>query len=192
MKINLYSPDECRIWCRSFLDGDDVDFEELEKVDLELGEVPDWYNQSDDRVCEMFDPGCAFFYDDRPWELPDRARFLLQEGLAPGQAFLVCVTEPHWYRCGGEYEEWDVEYYCDVIEKASWTPAQSANAWRRFLKEAPASLVAERAAQAKEHRRRKKARKYMAVHRVSYGGYYDDDYGYDGYGPGVGIYLGPN
>lgn len=177
MKVNLYSEDECRLWCTSFMDGDDVTFEQIEKVDAELGEIPEWFDWEERDVIRMFDPGCYLADLDKPWHMTSRGLWLLTEGLAPGQAFLVRITQPHWYKCGG-YEnpdEMDVEYFWDVVGRANWTARQSANAWNRFLKNAPLSQEATRIQRDKERQFHLNAKpKDMVVERTVFGGYYDD------------------
>jgi hypothetical protein len=174
MKVNLYSPDECRVWFHSYQDGDDVGFETLERCVIEVGEQPEWFNVIDD-LLEVFDPGPSIFTSKEDWSLTDRGTWLLEEGIAPGQAFQLRITEPRWY-CTESMDgtEYDVEYFYDVIGKANWTASQTVNAWCRFLKQSKESLAAYRKATEREIQRRKKAVKHMAVRRVEYGGYYDD------------------
>jgi hypothetical protein len=183
MKVNLFSPDEVRIWMKSFMDGDDVDFEQMEKgLDLELGQPPEWIRDYEDVGFDhVIKPGPYFPDYDKPWRFTHRATFLLQEGLAPGQPFLVSFKPPHWYRCGGyEYpEEWDCDYDWSIVKKANWSWQRSVRAWQTFLKSAPEAQELEKKIREREEERHRKAAKYHAVLRIPHYGSSMDDYGPD-------------
>lgn len=57
----------------------------------------------------------------------------LREGIVTRQPFLVCVTLPRYYRCSGEYNEWDFEIDAIVVDRLP--PASSARDLARFLDE---------------------------------------------------------
>jgi hypothetical protein len=60
----------------------------------------------------------------------------LQQGLAPGQPFLVCFEKAVWYKSGG-YDgpvEWDAEYPWEIVRVMPRKPATAAASWDRVMK----------------------------------------------------------
>lgn len=65
------------------------------------------------------------------------AKWALEEGLSPGQLFLVCFHPPTvtgggrtWYNDDGDY---DIEYHWAIVRKQPVPQASALKAWERFL-----------------------------------------------------------
>lgn len=93
---------------------------------------PDWIE------CELSESGFENIFDYN-WSTvyeEDGHRFhtfwttwALQNGIAPGQKFLVRVDPPNTYRSSYEYDEWDVEWGYDIV----WIePLPTGWVWRRW------------------------------------------------------------
>lgn len=63
----------------------------------------------------------------------DRMKWLLQEGIAPGQPFLLEVIQPTYSY--GYYGDCDVEYDYDIVKVQPWTPEAVARAFERVLRQ---------------------------------------------------------
>jgi len=134
VRVNVYSQVVCYIWLQVVRDGIDLRVEADLGADV-FGTVPEWY---------------AFEMDNTDWtsvispewkSCSDASNFTgtwndwaLQEGLAPGQRFLVEFKHPRWYRCSWEYEEYDVEYYWDIVMREARSPKQAIRAWEQWRK----------------------------------------------------------
>lgn len=127
---NVYAQPACYIWLWLVRDGIDLHVEPFPADSF--GVEPDWF---------------AFEFEQTDWSSILGAEWCssmesdfagrwnnwgLEQGLMPKQAFLVELKPPHWSRCGGEYEEYDVEYYWDIVSRERRTPAQAARAWDQW------------------------------------------------------------
>jgi hypothetical protein len=119
---NVYSQVACYIWLQFV--PNELDLEEFDNV-LEFGVKPDWM---------------AYEFESVTWDEiittdhSNHETWLLQEGLCPGQPFLVEFEKPIWSRSGGEYDEYDVDYSWDILCRLPKSPEQAARSWDRWLK----------------------------------------------------------
>jgi len=119
------------IWFRLVYDGtSDLDPEECGTD--EIGGAPQWWVDEDDHSLDtIFSPTWTHTTHDGH-EFPDKwLRWALEEGIAPGQPFLVCIKEPRYTR--DYYGEYDVEYDVDIVRVMPRTPTQALRAWSRVL-----------------------------------------------------------
>jgi len=131
--VNVYSQPVCYIWLQVVRDGVDLTVEPY--LTSSHGEEPDWfdYELSNSSWPDIISP-------DHKWSAIETSDFTgtwndwaLQEGLCPGQPFLVEFEHPRWYKSGGyEYEEWDVEYSWTIVDRAPRSPKQAARAWEQW------------------------------------------------------------
>lgn len=70
---------------------------------------------------------------DMPWGRDGSIVWAIENGLAPGQPFLMRFGEPE-YTGGGYYEPYDVEYDSELIRVIPWETERAAAAWEEFLK----------------------------------------------------------
>lgn len=131
-RFNIYTPDYIRVWLK--VDpAEDLNFVEDEYT-FDIGERPGWLD------VEIAENGMG--WDDilgvavtGGW--PNREiRWLLKEGIAPGQPFLVEMGRPHYYKTGGYCgpEEWGVDYDADVMQLTKWPTARVLKAWTKNAK----------------------------------------------------------
>lgn len=125
-RFNVYTPTRVRVWLR--VDPVfDLDFME-EVVRFDVGKRPDWLD------AEIADHGMTwedFLGVDGLIGWPHaQLTWLLTQGIAPGQAFLVEMSKPLYYRCGEYDMETDVEYDANVIQIERWPAARVLKAWR--------------------------------------------------------------
>lgn len=123
---NLYAPKFVRIWLA--LEGDR--FEDV--GEFEHGELPEWYGTD---AMELGWDGILQTYGrSSQSEFPHDLLFLLDNGLAPDQPFLVHLETPHWYKSSYEYNEWDCEWTWDIIDRVRLKPEVSAKRWEEVIK----------------------------------------------------------
>lgn len=122
-KFNLYTPETVRLW---FVILNTEGYLELEDAeDDNYGKTPTWLTEGHDSIedlvrCELIS------FDYVPW--------MLREGIAPGQPFLI-EMEPTRYS-GPDYNgEYDADTPCFLITKVPWSNEKSAKAWGTFLEE---------------------------------------------------------
>lgn len=122
---DLYSEEVCRVWFY------------LEEFDLLLSranstaDMPDWLRIELSAV--RWDEILGISYaDDR------RAAWALGYGVAPGQAFLMEVRPPHYFRCGNplDGDDWDCEYNTTFLKTEPMPLAEAANQWEAWIKAA--------------------------------------------------------
>lgn len=182
-RVNVYSQPVCYIWLKVVRDGLDLGVEAEHDVET-FGEVPEWY---------------AFEMDSTDWESvigpewksrTDESNFTgtwndwaLQEGFSPGQRFLIEFKHPRWYRCSWEYEEYDVEYYWDIVLREPRTPKQAIRAWKQWRKVCEEAREGCRLARAAQTYKRQHDVDAMYIQHDSFWsqGYYDDCSPPDGY-----------
>lgn len=95
---------EVYLWCRILEFGSDSEWE----FDIGDGETPkpEWWEQ-----CVSED----IRYIIHGTEDHDLLNWALHHGLCPNQEFVLRVSEPHWYRCSFEYEEYDYDVDVEVV-----------------------------------------------------------------------------
>lgn len=155
--INVYAQPVCYIWLQVVRDGVDLLVEPCLDVDDCFGTTPEWYAHELDNTDweSIISPEFKFGASDTSDFTGKWNDWCLQEGLCPGQRFLVEFKHPRWYRCSWEYEEYDVEYFWDIVMRDPITPKQHARAWAQWQKTCAKNREGLRRAKAKrEHKRR--------------------------------------
>lgn len=101
--------------------------------DDSVGEMPEWYDRDVtetgwDSILGSLGCGNMEWASDLTW--------LIAQGIAPNQPFLVHLETPHWYKSGGyEYpEEWDCEYDWWIAHVAPLPPSVVLERWARALR----------------------------------------------------------
>lgn len=181
--INTYGDEDALVWLKYKvnIDGNyDLYAVEIDPDD-EIGEIPEWFDDSVNEVgwTDMLNVagfvgveyrGCRFY--------EPHAKSALAHGVAPGQPFMVKTTKPRWYRCGGwEYpDECDVEYETTVIAKAGWTSARIAKTWESFYAKRLKrwNKMADQEAIVKERRINDTKRMFLRTNPFWGNGYYDE------------------
>lgn len=151
---NVYSKEVIQVW----LKPDPQNGLELVEVaaDESLGQLPEWLDYD---VGEM---GWDYILDSRHCSsAPDqygnrwsegRMVWCLEEGIAPGQPFLVELPRPyHSVSHTQDGTEYDTEYEPSIIAVFPWKPARVAKVWARELKEEKSYRQAEAARRRKLH-----------------------------------------
>jgi hypothetical protein len=120
--VDFFSKEVVRVWL--MLDPqNDLSMEEC--GDDEIGTRPEWlqYALSNMSWSDMLD---ARLYGEH------KLRWMVENGIAPGQPFLVEMPHPHysksWTDCGYEY---DTEYSPDIIRILPMKPSRVADALER-------------------------------------------------------------
>lgn len=170
---NVRSQVVCYSWLVLYRDGLDLNVEKCLDVE-EFGREPEWlWHETSDNGWEgIINP--AYDRDHGRWNM-----WALQQGLCPGQPFLVELEKPHYYRCSWEYDEWDVSYAFDIVMRDPRSPKQAARAWAGWWKKCAAYKVAHERARAREQHKREHDTKAMYLQRDMF---WADSYG-DGYPP---------
>lgn len=130
---NAGTEDAVYIWYKLVYGGGN-DLEPQECGDVQWGGMPNWWDQTEDKSLDsILGP---------PWTLTKYGshdftdqwiRWALENGIAPGQPFLICIGMPQWYRCSYEYDEWDCDQDAQLVRALPRTPAQALRAWSRTL-----------------------------------------------------------
>lgn len=182
-RVNVYSQPVCFIWLKVVRDGLDLGVEAEHDVER-FGETPEWFEHEMDNTDweSVISPEWKSRADESnftgTWN-----DWALQEGFSPGQRFLIEFKHPRWYRCSWEYEEYDVEYYWDIVLREPRTPKQAIRAWEQWRKACEeAREGCRRARAAHQHKRQHDvAAMYIQYDAFWSGGYYDDCSPPDGY-----------
>ena len=119
------------LWHKLVLAADDLEPERCGTVDM--GRPPEWMAHEDDlSLYYLMGPPHLSVTHDRHSFIETWIRWALEEGLAPGQPFLVRISQPHYSR---SYEgEYDVDWDVDIVRVMPRTPQQALRAWDRTLK----------------------------------------------------------
>lgn len=168
--VDIFRPESCRVWLR--LDDDCRGDLDLRRVrGQHIGTPPDWFTEecSESGLESAIHP--QWHPDGGTW-----AMFGLEMGICPGQPFLVEIDAPRWYRCSYEYDEWDVEWQWELLDREPRTSEKAARIWADFYVRRREILTAQRQASAD---RRLKAETDRAAMEVRMGvfwhrGFYDE------------------
>jgi len=179
--VNRYSKDECRVWGRTIFDGWDMEPEEI-PVDLELGEIPEWFDyewreMKFDMLEAPFKSNDLWTSEASVWHLPTWFSWIFKHGLAPGQPFQISILFPDYITSETmEGTEYDVHYYAELCDVVPWTAKQAAYAWERYPKLAKRQWVETGKQVLRDDERRRAATDHMFVDFTHYhgDGYYDE------------------
>lgn len=125
--VDFYSEAGVRVWLR--LDDDcrgDLDIVRIRGP--RVGTPPEWFTEE----CSNSGLDMVLRAQWRADTCDDRAVWAVEQGLCPGQPFLVAIDPPHWYRCSYEYEEYDVEWSWELLDRMPRTAERAARAWASF------------------------------------------------------------
>jgi hypothetical protein len=170
---NVYSTVACYVWLYLVRDGVDLAVEPYLGAD-DFGTVPEWFDYeigncgwdgiiSPDYKSWRSDESPSDF--DGTWN-----NWGLEQGVCPGQPFLVEMKHPHYYKCGGyEYpEEVDVEYYWDIVMRAPYSAKQAARIWVQWQKKCADNCQVMQRAAARLRRRRARNVEAMFIQHDSF------------------------
>jgi len=120
--VDLYSKEVVRVWLAMNPDYD-LEFEEVGEDSI--GERPEWLQYELENIGWDDILGIGYSDDKMP-------RWGLEEGIAPGQPFLVELPHPHYYSSQTENgTEHDVDFDPDIIRIRPMVPRAVASAWER-------------------------------------------------------------
>ena len=109
---------ECRIWLRSHEEW------EWGTLNLELDCDPPPY------TCALYHELDAVGPIEDVLGLDDVERFLMENGLAPGQPFYIYAS--FWYSGPDRNGEYDSDSDFKILDQERWTADQAATAWEAF------------------------------------------------------------
>ena len=120
---DLYSEEVCQVWLY------------LEEFDLLLSQanlaadMPEWLS------AELSATGWDEILE-IPYADDKRAVWALGHGIAPGQAFLMEIRTPRYFRCGNPFdgEDWDCEYNTTFLKAEPMPLAEAADQWEAWIK----------------------------------------------------------
>lgn len=168
---NVYSEEVIQVW----LKADPQDGLKLTEVDVDegVGRVPDWYDYD---VNELgWDSIIGAYRHSSPDQYGNTWSegwliWCLEEGIAPGQPFLVELPRPyHSVSHTQDGTEYDTEYEPEIIAVLHWKPSRVLKAWGRELESEIAFRRAETARRRKLHSIQQHDVKSMFV---SFGSYF--------------------
>lgn len=119
---DFYSEEVCRVWF--YLEEFCLSIAQVNPED----EPPDWLSAELSAV--GWDQIVGAPVDDG-----ERAAWALERGIAPGQAFLVEIKPPHYFRCGNplDGEDWDCEYDTTFLGAEPMPLAKAADQWEAWI-----------------------------------------------------------
>lgn len=151
---NVYSKAVIQVW----LKPDAQDGLKLVEVDPDesVGPSPDWldYDVKEIGWDYILDSSyCSSSPDEYGNRWPEgRMRWCLEEGIAPGQPFLVELPRPyHSVSHTQNGTEYDTDYEPEIIAIFPWKPSRAAKVWARELKAEMSYRQAEAARRRKLH-----------------------------------------
>lgn len=177
---NVYSTVGCYVWLQLVRDGVDLTVEPYFGAD-DFGTVPDWFDYEIGQIGwdGVISPDYKSWRADGPpsdfigtWN-----NWAIEQGLCPGQRFLVEMKHPRYYRCGGyEYpEEIDVEYYWDIVMREPRSLRQTVRAWEQWQKKCADNRRAlQRAADRLRYRRETTVREMFIQYDSFWTHHYDE------------------
>lgn len=117
--VDEYSEEVCRVWF--YLDEHGLELERLNSA----GDMPEWLDNELVDTCWDEILGVS-------WEEGERAAWAIEDGIAPGQPFLVEIRPPHYTQ--DREGDWDVEYNTDLIRVDPMPSMEAAERWETWLK----------------------------------------------------------
>ncbi len=143
--VNIYrEAGPCYLWLRFVPGWPDLEIQEYH--DESHGKIPEWLSEA------ISESGLSSIMD-LPWQ--GTMPWMLEQGLSPGQPFCIEVYPPHWTKVSYEYEEWDCDWYWDIVRVMPKTPRAVASSWERHL-----------AAMRRAHQREEKLREQVRRKRL--------------------------
>lgn len=132
--VDVYAPDYIRMWL-AFNSKYGFELESVATDSVGLDGPPEWYDRDVmelgwDGVLDLWGAGGDGWSKELGW--------MVRNGIAPDQPFLVHLDTPHWYRCGGyEYpSEMDCEFYWEILRVAPLRrPSDVLKKWERAVKD---------------------------------------------------------
>lgn len=129
---DAYTEKEVYLWHKLTYDGRG-DLDPQTCGEDSLGGRPEWFLQEDDTSLDTILSPEGTYANYGGHEFRDQwIRWALQEGLAPGQPFLVRIGQPHYSK--DYYGECDVEWDVEVVRAMPRTPKQAVRAWDAILR----------------------------------------------------------
>jgi hypothetical protein len=135
-------PMEFWLWCTCWPDdGIDVDFPERHMVTIPPQEpaTPDTFGRLTSYVPPDEMTWVEHLSQDIGWDeviardQRDLAMFLIENGIAPEQPFLVRIHNYQSWQSGYETPEWDEDWEADVMQVMRWSPERVIAAWEEWL-----------------------------------------------------------
>lgn len=95
---------------------------------------PSWVKEEDSSLSSILDDQLG--HDDHAW-----VSWGLENGVSPGQPFLIGFLKPVWSRTSYEYDEWDADYPWALIRVLPNNPVSAIRSWDRAIKQMAAIKV---------------------------------------------------
>lgn len=137
-RSDVHFPPTCQVWLVAepslFMPYWDLAIR-MAPVAGEFGQKPEWWSDFSSR--DGYTEAETFL--DIPsldFDVPRPAKtmtWLMQNGIAPGQPFQVAVAMPYWWRCSYEYEEYEQNYYAELMAIAPLDLDEGRRRWAWFL-----------------------------------------------------------
>jgi hypothetical protein len=173
--VNIYrEKGPCYLWLRYVPGWPDLEIEEY--FNDSMGKRPEWLED------EINNSGLSMIVD-LPWH--HTMEWVMANGLSPGQPFCIEVYPPHWSKVSYEYNEWDCDWYWDIVRIMPKSPQSAASSWERYL--AAVRRDEEKLESARERVRLKRLRDPKALY-LKWEGYWPHYYD-DAPPGGVRVYL---
>lgn len=169
--------------------GSDLEFEEF--GNLTIGVISEWYNRErSESDWESF-LGVEWHWcrvDEKREYRDSCTRWAIEQGIAPGQPFLVEMAEPYYSKTVTmEGTEYDVEYDCQVVRVLPKSQTKAAASWDRFFKQRDTYLKAK---WAEDDRLRHKAENDLSAMYIQAGFYFaPGQSSYDDIEMPAGLYM---
>lgn len=127
--VNIYQEKQIYVWFRLMVDGSDLGFD-APRAHKVIGDEPSWME-------EYRDCGVETALDvHRGRENGGVLLWALEQGIAPGQRFWICVREPTWVEGSYEYpDEYDIEWDAEVVYREPWSDKRAATALEKATKD---------------------------------------------------------
>ncbi len=89
---------------------------------------PSWVAKEDSSLSEILDN--QLNYNEYAW-----IKWGIENGISPGQPFLIGFSKSIWSRCSYEYDEWDADYPWELIRVLPNNPVSAGRSWDRTIKQ---------------------------------------------------------
>lgn len=170
--VDFFSEKELRLWYRLELTGirirDGLEpvlcnsayyMKRREATEDQPKLWPDWADELD--LGDVL--GVNVGYQRKAW-----LRWALENGVAPGQPFLIGVTPPDVYRCGYETVEYDVEWSGELLEVRPLPASLVHKRWAHFLRKAAVEDAVDAQQSMLDHARLERDTGHMYLSGYSY------------------------